>query len=123
MAFASALPAVGSAAEQTPTCAYATVNPEVGTLTCPLPAGAASRGHRLTVRFSGSHDDTKAKIDAALDGVPYPCADGSKTSLFAEDGNVSLFCRVAAGAGAGRTLVLTITVTHAQYEGFELARE
>ena len=118
-------PAAASAAPPTPApaCTHAVVNPEVETVACALPGGP--RRYRLDVHFVGSHDDTDLSIAAALDGRPYACAPGSKTSLFAADGNVALHCLVDTGDAVGqdRQLELTLTIKHAQYESFDLTLE
>jgi hypothetical protein len=95
---------------------------DIRIVTCRLPA---NRGHRLTVNFGGGHDDTSASISATLDGQPTQCGAGSKTSLFAEDGDVSLSCRIdAAGdAVAVQTLVVTVLWSHAQYRDFVVVAE
>jgi hypothetical protein len=92
---------------------------DIRVLTCPLAAG---RAWRFTAGFSGGHDDTSASLAVTLDGQPAACGAGSKTSLFGEDGDVSLHCRIDA-AGAARTLVVTVLWSHAQYRDFGLAGE
>jgi len=94
---------------------------DIRIVSCTLPPG---RAHRLTFRFGGGHDDTSASLDARLDGQPTKCDAGSKTSLFGEDGDVSLHCGIAAGDGtAPRTLVVTVLWSHAQYRDFLVAAE
>ena len=119
-----ALPGV---AESTPAGATACTetNPSGGDIrvvTCRVPAG---RPHRFTARFSGGHDDTSASLSATLDGQATGCDAGSKMSLFAEDGDVSLHCRITAGATAAgvHTLVVTVLWSHAQYRDFAFAAE
>lgn len=95
---------------------------DIRIVTCTMPA---ARVHRFTVDFSGGHDDTSASISATLDGQPKACEDGSKTSLFGEDGDVSLNCRIHAAdrAIAMHTLVVTVLWSHAQYRDFVFAAE
>ncbi|MEO5686323.1 MAG: hypothetical protein ABIR54_03105 [Burkholderiaceae bacterium] len=101
------------------------VNPfggDMRVVTCRVPAG---RAHRFTANFGGGHDDTSATLSATLDGQATNCDADSKMSLFGEDGDVSLRCRVAAGdATSGvRTLVVTVLWSHAQYRNFVFAAE
>ena len=95
---------------------------DIRVVTCTLPGG---RPHRLTVNFVGGHDDTSASLSATLDGQPANCDAGSKTSLFGEDGDVSLHCRItaASGAVAEHALVVTVLWSHAQYRDFVFVAE
>ncbi len=102
-------------------------------LHCPMnaPAAVADRRYRFKVDFSGGHDDTQASIALSLDGAPLRCDEGSKTSLFGEDGEVSLECRFAlraaaeSGAAAAERRLLDVTIlwSHAQYTDFQLTPE
>ena len=47
---------------------------------CRLDPAVAARSLRFKVFFSGSHDDTRATLEATLNGAPLDCADGSKTN-------------------------------------------
>ena len=58
-----------------------------------------------------------------LDGQPIACAEGSKTRLFGEDGEVSLWCRVAVPAGGAHQLLLETIWSHAQYLDFALGAD
>lgn len=87
---------------------------------CAIPASAESRRFEFIARFSGGHDDTRASIRPSLNGQPLVCDEGSKTSLFAEDGDVSLQCRFSAPADAGARLLVTVRWSHAEYTNFEL---
>jgi len=95
---------------------------DIRVVTCALAAG---RSYRLTARFSGGHDDTSASLTARLDGRPVDCEAGSKVSLFGEDGDVELYCRVSAArdTDATRTLVTTVLWSHAQYRDVILSAE
>ena len=119
--------AAAGAPEPTPVAApgCTEVNPSGGDIrvvTCRFPAG---HPHRLTARFGGGHDDTSASLAATLDGESTPCDTGSKMSLFGEDGDVSLHCRIAAPGDASRVHVLVVTVlwSHAQYRDVVFAME
>ncbi|MEP6501788.1 MAG: hypothetical protein ABJD97_00530 [Betaproteobacteria bacterium] len=115
-----------SAAPLAPTAGACTsTNPtggDIRVVTCTLPA---RRMHRFTVNFAGGHDDTSASLAATLDGQPATCDADSKTSLFGEDGDVSLQCRIAAAGGADtpHALVVTVLWSHAQYRDFVFAAE
>jgi hypothetical protein len=118
---------LAAASDSTPAGAAACgeTNPSGGDIrivACRFPAG---RPHRFTARFSGGHDDTSASLAATLDGQATDCDPDSKMRLFAEDGDVSLHCRVtAAGAASGvHTLVVTVLWSHAQYRDFVFAAE
>ncbi len=89
---------------------------------CRLDPAVAARSLRFKVFFSGSHDDTRATLEATLNGAPLDCADGSKTNTEGEDGEVSLDCRftVAGNPAAHDVLRVALRWHHAQYMGFEL---
>ncbi|WP_431101594.1 hypothetical protein [Roseateles noduli] len=94
-------------------------------ITCTLPAGAAPKRFSFRAMFTGGHDDTSASIAPELDGQPFACGEGSKLSLFGEDGNVSLFCqfdRSALPAAAARLKVL-IKWSHAEFADYEFSGE
>lgn len=90
---------------------------------CRLQPSASTQHFRFKVNFSGSHDDTRAALEATLDGAPFDCADGSKTNTESEDGEVSLDCRftVAANPAAPAVLVVAVRWHHAQYMGYTLS--
>lgn len=103
-------------------CEWQTLGGDHRDFQCPLHASATTRSYRFKANFSGGHDDTSAKMTATLDGLPLACENGSKTSLFGEDGDVSLECRFSIAEGAGNKHVLGVTLlwSHAQYTDFEL---
>lgn len=103
-------------------CETASTGGDVLDLRCPLPATGAARQYRLTAHFSGGHDDTQASIRPLPGGAPPPCSADSKLSLFGEDGDVSLHCRVAAAdvPGTPPVLALRLLWSHAQFERYEL---
>lgn len=92
---------------------------------CNLPAAEAGRRFSFVANFSGGHDDTRASITTTLDDQPLACLEGSKTSLFGEDGDVSLTCRFAVQRGAARAARLKVLVrwSHAEYTDFQLRRD
>jgi hypothetical protein len=92
---------------------------------CPLPASVAAAHYRFKANFSGGHDDTKATITPTLDGAPLACGEGSKISLFGEDGDVSLECRFSIPAKTAGQPVFGALVwwSHAQYTDFEFDSE
>ncbi len=94
-------------------------------ITCAIAASGRPQRFRFTVSFLGGHDDTRASIQPALDGVPIDCAPGSKTSLFGEDGEVSLHCDFSVQDNAGKTHVVAMAVlwSHAQYKDFALVAQ
>ncbi|MFN0300048.1 MAG: hypothetical protein ACKVQU_06805 [Burkholderiales bacterium] len=77
---------------------------------------------RFKAHFSGSHDDTTARMEAIVDGMPVACEDGSKTNTEGEDGDVSLECRLSVKAlpGAQQGLRIKLRWHHAEYTGFDL---
>lgn len=116
--------ATGSARAQSEiSCAWETWGGDHRDFKCPLTATGTTQLFRFKANFSGSHDDTKARMVTTLNGRPLACAAGSKTSLFAEDGDVSLECRfsVTEAAGTEHLLAVTLFWYHAQYMDFELA--
>jgi hypothetical protein len=95
---------------------------DIRVVTCTL---AGPGAWRFLANFGGGHDDTSASLTVTLDGRPAACDAGSKTSLFGEDGDVGLACRIAAApdAAAPRTLVVTVLWSHAQYRDFRLVAD
>lgn len=94
-------------------------------ISCAIPAGAAGRQFRFQAMFTGGHDDTSASLAPELDGQAFTCEDGSKLSLFGEDGDVSVHCRFSGAATAGKPgrLKVLIKWSHAQYADFEFLAE
>jgi hypothetical protein len=90
---------------------------------CPLTADGNERHLRFRADFSGGHDDTEASMVLSLDGEPLACRPGSKTSLFGEDGDVSLECHLvlAGPAGTKRMLGATVKFHHAEFVAIELS--
>jgi hypothetical protein len=90
---------------------------------CPLTANGAEQRLRFKADFSGGHDDTEASMVMTLDGVPLACSQGSKTSLFGEDGDVSLVCHLALTGPPGSKSLLGATVKfrHAEFVAVELS--
>lgn len=90
---------------------------------CTFPQAAGSRSYEFIAKFSGGHDDTRASIQTILDGKPLTCEDGSKKELFAEDGDVSLYCRfvIPGGPASDSRLKVTIRWSHAEFTDFRLA--
>ncbi len=76
---------------------------------------------RFKAHFSGSHDDTTARMEAIVDGMPVACEDGSKTSTEGEDGDVSLECRLSVKGlpDAKQVLRMKLRWHHAEYTGFD----
>ena len=103
-------------------CETASTGGDVLDLRCRLPATGAARHYRLTAYFSGGHDDTKASIEPWPRGATLPCTADSKLSLFGEDGDVSLHCRVSVADLANTPPQLSVRLlwTHAQFERYEL---
>lgn len=102
-------------------------------ITCEIPAGAPARRFSFKAMFSGGHDDTAASLEPTLGDQPFKCDDGSKLSLFGEDGNVSLHCHFsAASAGsagsaastkATKAIKVLIKWSHAEYEDYDFVAE
>ena len=92
---------------------------------CPMSAGDTERHWRFEAHFAGGHDDTSASMSLTLAGAPLYSEEGSKTRLFAEDGDVSLVCRFRVGSAAGARPVLGVALSwsHAQYVRTDLAAE
>jgi hypothetical protein len=91
------------------------------TVVCALDAAAPQRIH-IRVRFTGSHDDTTASMDIAIDDVTVACDTGSKTSTESEDGDVTLDCRFTAPGKTSGPTVLRASAKwfHAQYVHLEV---
>ncbi len=84
------------------------------------PSQGMQRLH-FKAHFSGSHDDTTARMEAMLDGMPVACEDGSKASTEGEDGDVSLECRLSVKGlpDAKQVLRMKLRWHHAEYTGFD----
>ena len=91
-------------------------------LDCTLDAIAAPQRVTFKVRFTGSHDDTTAALQVALDCAPVACEAGSKTSTEYEDGDVTLECRFGAPARSGHTVNVRASAKwfHADDVGHEI---
>ncbi len=87
---------------------------------CPL--RDADQHYHFVARFSGGHDDTMASMVVTHGEQPVHCAQGSKTELMGEFGDVALECRfsVVHTAAPAAPLMIVVKYGHAQYEGFEL---
>jgi len=118
------LPLHGAPAHAQPAspCKWTTHGGDHRDFTCTLVATGKEQTYRFRTMYSGGHDDTRARMEMMLDGRPLVCAEGSKLSLFGEDGDISLECRFSITASAGSRPVLGVVVIwhHAQYTGFEL---
>jgi hypothetical protein len=92
-------------------------------ITCTLPAAAAPKRFNFRATFTGGHDDSSASIAPELDGRPFACGEGSKLSLFGEDGNVSVFCQFDRSAlpAAGAKLKVLIKWSHAEFADYEFS--
>ena len=119
-AFAAETPPASSA--QGLACEAQTNGGDMIDFQCPLSTSVPTRRFRFNAHFAGGHDDTSASMTATLNGVPLACEEGSKTKLFAEEGNVSLNCSfsIARSAGAEQLLRVNLLWSHAQYTNFEL---
>ena len=86
---------------------------------CAIPVAGHAQRFRLTVTFSGGHDDTNARMTLHLDEDDLNCDAGSKTRLVGEDGDISLICLFSVPARTQGLFVLRSDVTwsHAQYTG------
>jgi hypothetical protein len=106
-------------------CDSETTGGDIRSFTCPLPAAKKSRRFRFKANFAGGHDDTTASMTVALNEMPLVCEQGSKTSLMAEDGNVSLECIFSTAGKPAADLKLQVLLkwSHAQYTDFEFRAE
>ncbi len=76
---------------------------------CTLEPSPEARIVRFAVHLTGGHDDTRASMQATLDGKP-ACATGSKVALFGEEGDVSLECRIERPAGSAAGVLRVVVV-------------
>ncbi len=118
----TALPA--SAAEPA-RCIATSVPTDSQDVGCTIDPAMDGRPLRFLAVFGGSHDDTRITLTATLDDQPLTCDSRSKTSLFAEDGEVRLDCGFRAGrvSTAGQVLKVALTVHHAQVLSSSLVEE
>jgi hypothetical protein len=91
-------------------------------IACELRSVAKGDRFQFVARFSGSHDDTSASIALRMDDAPLACEPGSKVSLFAEDGDVSLECTFAVPREGTGTVVARVRWHHAWYVDATLER-
>lgn len=89
---------------------------------CQFPKSAFTRKFKFQANFSGGHDDTKARIEPFIDNAPLSCDEGSKKSLFGEDGDVSLWCTFSIADHPHSNGVFKVTVrwNHAEYTNYEV---
>lgn len=108
-----------------PVCSAPALLGDIRNVSCGLVATGSTQRFRFRVTFLGGHDDTKAAIEPSLDGKAMTCDPGSKTSLFGEDGEVSLDCRfsMARDAGTRHAFEVAVLWSHAQYKDFAFAAE
>lgn len=87
---------------------------------CQFPKTAFAHKLRLQANFSGGHDDTMVRLEPFVGSSPLTCDEGSKTYLFAEDGDVSLWCifSVANQLKEGGVFKVTIRWSHAEYMNY-----
>ncbi len=109
------------AAAGAPVCESQSPGFEMLDVSCPLKASGKPQSFHFKALFTGGHDDTKATIEPTLNGQPLECEPGSKTSLFAENGDVSLDCKFSLKEKKGSPQVFKVAVvwTHCQYTDFE----
>jgi hypothetical protein len=90
---------------------------------CRFPQAQNGRKFRFKANFTGGHDDTSARIDSFMNDAPLDCDEGSKQNLFAEDGDISLWCNFApAGAAPGNSILkVQIHFSHARFVDYEIA--
>jgi len=109
--------AAGSSIAAEPRC---TAHPGFGDLLDVECRVDPSKRYVFEVDFAGGHDDTSASMSLSLGEQPLACEPGSKTSLFGEDGDVSLTCAFTPAAQDG-TMRASVRWSHARYIGFGLA--
>ncbi len=111
-----------AASQRSMPCAPPTFGRDKLTVVCALDAGAAPQRFHIKIHLTGSHDDTTASIEVALDDAPVVCDAGSKSSTEGEDGDVTLDCRITAPGGPGAATVLRASAKwfHAQYVSLEV---
>jgi hypothetical protein len=85
---------------------------------CALGASDAPRKFKFEVRFLGGHDDTRASLNATLNGQPVTCEEGSKPQLEGEFGEVSIHCQFS--NRDAHELKVDVQWHHAQYSEFVL---
>lgn len=92
---------------------------------CQFPKTKFARKFRFKANFSGGHDDTMARLEPFIGNSPLNCDEGSKTHLFAEDGDVSLWCifSVADPIQGGGIFKVTIRWSHAEYMNYEVVAQ
>lgn len=89
---------------------------------CQFPKTELARKFRLKANFSGGHDDTAARLEPFVNNSSLNCQEGSKTHLFAEDGDVSLWCifSVADLVQDDGVFKVRIRWSHAEYMSYEV---
>jgi hypothetical protein len=111
-----------ASAETKITCESPPAPGDLREIRCPLVASGNAQRFRFKANFSGGHDDTRASLKASLDDSPLACDPDSKTSLFGEEGDISLECGFSMTGNADRVHILTVTLlwSHTQYMDIEL---
>jgi hypothetical protein len=90
---------------------------------CVLRASDTPRKFRFEVRFLGGHDDTRASLNATLNGQPLTCEEGSRPLIEGlpdeQWGEVSIHCQFS--SPGAQELKVDVVWSHAQYSEFVLA--
>ena len=125
LALAVAAAATAAPGQENRACESQSPGGDFVQFSCPLPVRGIEQHWRFEAHFAGGHDDTSASMALTLGDAPLDCEEGSKTRLFAEDGDVSLVCRfrVRSSAGARPVLGVALLWSHAQYVRTELVSE
>ncbi|WP_018410419.1 hypothetical protein [Methyloversatilis thermotolerans] len=107
-----------------PACQVESSTPATMDVVCLIPLAAAPQQFEFQATFSGSHDDTRLKIETALDGKSLACDKGSKTESEFEDGDITLNCRFSVSGAQGSTARLKTGLrwSHAEYAEHRLLR-
>jgi hypothetical protein len=107
------------------TCDSTTTGGDIRNFSCALALSKKAQSFRFKANFSGGHDDTTASMTLAVNDAPLVCDQGSKTSLMAEDGDVSLECKFSIAGKQRDNPILQVELkwSHAQYMDFELRAE
>ena len=85
---------------------------------CALRASDTPKKFKFEVRFLGGHDDTRASLNAPLNGQPLTCESGSKPQLEGEFGEVSIDCQFS--SQSAQDLKVDVQWYHAQYDSYSL---
>ena len=104
------------------TCELLSPTYDTHEVSCIIAGSSKVRRLQFKAMFSGGHDDTLVSIHPSINDSEIACEDGSKTSAFAEDGDITLKCNLTMNSAEGNNTKAKIIIrwSHAQFADFDV---